>query len=345
MESPVNIAVIGAGFGQQVHVPAFRSVPGCKVHSICARNLEHAQRAARVLDIPRASNDWRELVNDPEVHALALAVPPSSQAEIALAAARAGKHLFCEKPLALHLAQARQIVNAADKSRIVHAMDFIFGEIPAWLKMHELLGNGTVGKIRHVALTWRTETYTYRTKSHNWKTHAAEGGGTLNNFASHSLYYFEWLFGPIERLSGYLSPRESEVEARVDAWLEFAAGFSATVSISADAFLGSGHKLEVFGESGTLVLENTTSDYANGFRLFFGNREAGKLAPVEVQSADMQKDGRIQPVSRIAGRFIEAILQGWEVTPNLRHGTRVQALIDALRLAHKNGSWQTLPGG
>lgn len=298
-----------------------------------------------MLNIPHATNHWRELVDNPDVHALALAVPPSLQAEIALAAAKAGKHLFCEKPLALNLEQATEIVTAAGESGIVHAMDFIFGEIPPWLKMHELLKASAIGKIRQVTLAWRTETYTYRTRSRNWKTSASEGGGTLNNFASHSLYYLEWLFGPVKRLLSYLSPRESEVEARVDAWLEFAAGFPGTISISADAFLGSGHKLEVYGESGTLVLENTTSDYANGFRLLLGSREGDKLGPVDVGSADTHKDGRIYPVSQIAGRFIEAILQRRKVTPNLEHGARVQALTDALRLAHRNGSWQTLAAG
>jgi predicted dehydrogenase len=345
MQGVVNIAIIGAGFGQQVHVPAFRNLAGCRIHSICARNLDRAQQAAQSLGIPKATNDWHHLVNDPDVQAIALAVPPSLQAEIALAAARTGKHIFCEKPLALGVGQAQKIVEAANKSGIVHAIDFIFAEIPAWQKARELLQSSAVGNIRQVALTWRTETYTYRSKSQNWKTASVEGGGTLNNFASHSLYYLEWLFGPIEKAKAYLSPAAESVEARVDAWLEFAAGFPATVSISADAFLGAGHRLEVYGESGTLVLDNTTSDYARGFRLSLGDRQAGKLLPVEVPFEDTNKDGRIYPVSQIAGRFIRAIHEGGNVTPNLAHGLRVQTLIDTLRLAHRNAPWQSVSFG
>jgi predicted dehydrogenase len=308
-------------------------------------NLDRAQQAARNLGIPQATDNWRQLIDDPDVQALALAVPPSLQAEIALAAAQAGKHIFCEKPLALSVDQAREIVGAADQSGIVHAIDFIFPEIPTWQKALELLGASTVGDIRQVVLTWRTETYTYRTKSHNWKTALAAGGGTLNNFASHTLYYLEWLFGPISKASAYLSPVTEEVEARVDAWFEFAAGFPATVSIAADAFLGPGHRLEVYGELGALVLENTTADYARGFQLFLGDRKAGKLLPVEVPFEDANKDGRIYPVSQIAGRFIEAIHQGGKVTPNLTHGVRVQTLIDALRLAHRDSPWQSVGSG
>jgi len=345
MQGSVNIAIVGTGFGQQVHVPAFRSVGHCEVRAICASRLERAQAAAQALGIPGATDDWRTLVADRDIHALALAVPPSLQAAIALAAAQAGKHLFCEKPLALNSAQAEAILNAARQSGIVHAVDFIFPEIAAWQKLRELLQASAIGRIRHVALAWRVETYTYRAGAKNWKTTAATGGGTLNNFSSHSLYYLEWLFGPIAKVAAHLAPRTSEVEARVDAWLEFAAGFPATVSVAADAFLGSGHRLEVYGEEGTLLLENTSADYARGFQLFLGTRDTKRLEPIEAKSDDAHTDGRVYPVSRIAGRFIRAIQGGEKVCPNLDDGLRTQKLLDAVRLAHQSGSWEGVTAG
>src|SRR5262249_55465344 len=147
-----------------------------------------------------------------------------------------------------------------------------------------------------------------------------------------------------KKVAAYLSPAE-QVESRVDAWFEFEAGFPATASIAADAFLGSGHRLEVYGDTGTLVLENNTSDYARGFRLLLGDRTAGKLLPIEVGFEDTNKDGRIYPVSQIASRFIKAIHGGGKVVPNLAHGARVQTLIDTLRLAHRNGPWQAVSFG
>ena len=295
--------------------------------------------------IPKATDDWRELVADPDLNALALAVPPSLQAEIALAAAQAGKHLFCEKPLALNVSQARSILAAARQSKIVHAMDFIFPEMEAWQKARELLRSPALGRIRHAALTWRVETYAYRAKADSWKTRAASGGGTLNNFASHTFYYLEWLLGRIEKVSARLAPREAEAEARVDAWIEFAAGFSGSVSIAADAFLGPGHRLEVYGDAGTLVLENATTDYARGFKLSLGTRAAPRLAAIETADDNSHADGRVYPVSRIASRFIEAIRSGQTATPNLEHGLRVQVLLEALRLADRDRSCQAVGAG
>jgi predicted dehydrogenase len=345
MPGPVAIAIVGAGFGQQVQVPAFQSVPGCEVRAICAIRLEEAQQAAQHLAIPRATDDWRELLADPGLDALALAVPPSLQAVIALAAAQAGKHLFCEKPLALNVSQAQSIVAAARHSKIVHAIDFMFPEIAAWQKARELLASSVLGRIRHVALTWRVETYAYRAQADNWKTRAATGGGTLNNFASHTFYYLEWLLGRIERVCARLTPRETEVEARVDALVEFAAGFPGTISVAADAFLGPGHRLEVYGDSGTMVLENTAADYARGFKLFLGTRAAPQLTAIETVSHDSHADGRVYPVSRIAGRFIEAIRSGGNAVPSLEDGLRVQGLLDTVRLADRSESWQAASAG
>ncbi|MBI5773169.1 MAG: Gfo/Idh/MocA family oxidoreductase [Verrucomicrobia bacterium] len=341
MQPPVSIGVVGLGFGQQVHVPAFRADPRCEVRALCASSLERAQKAATAQNISKASGDWRELLADPAIHAVSLAVPPSAQAEIALAAARAGKHLFCEKPLALNVAQALEILAAAQQSKVAHAMDFIFPEIPAWQKAREFLPQ--VGRIRHVALTWRVETYAYRAKLQNWKTAAASGGGTLNNFASHTFYYLEWLFGPVTRLAAKLMPRPPEADARLEAWLEFAPGFSATVSIAADAFLGPGHCLEVYGDDGALRLDNKTADYARGFVLSLGTRQGGKLETVAVPGDAEVRDGRIEAVARIASRFVDAILSGQPATPNLRDGLRVQQLIDAARLSGATGAWQNLP--
>jgi predicted dehydrogenase len=344
MSGTVNIGIIGAGFGQQVHVPAFRKVPGCKVYAICASRLERARSAAQKFEISLSTSNWREVIADANIHAVSLAVPPPLQAEIALAAVKAGKHIFCEKPLALNADQGREIVEAAAQAGVVHAIDFIFPEIAAWQKAREIIQGSALVRIRHIALTWRVETYSYGAgaRSLNWKKRAAEGGGTLNNFVSHTVYYLEWLFGRINKVAARFGPRETEVEARVDSWVEFAAGFHGTVSVAADSFLGPGHRLEVYGDNGTLVLDNPTSDYARGFRLSTATRPGKELSPVPVSGDDDQPDGRIYPVSQIAGRFIASIRSGGSLTPNLKDGLRAQVLLDALRLAARNGSWQAL---
>src|SRR4029077_16925494 len=96
--------------------------------------------------------------------------------------------------------------------------------------------------------------------------------GTLNQFVSHSFFYLEWLLGPVARIAAHLTPRDAAGDARADLWLELASGCPVSVSVAADAFLGSGHRLEIYGEQGALLLENRTADYVNGFTLSLGTR-------------------------------------------------------------------------
>jgi predicted dehydrogenase len=343
MRKPISIGVVGIGFGQQVLVPAFRSDPRCVVAGICANRFDRAQGVAKKLKIPRAYRDPGELAADPDICAIAIATPPAVQTEAGLAAARAGKHLFCEKPLALDAGRGRELLAAVQSQHVVHAIDFEFAEVDAWKQARQILREGALGGIRQVVMNWRVETYSYRAQTQSWKTRPESGGGTLNNFASHTFYYLEWLFGPIARLAARLTPREGAgAEARADLWLEFESGFPGNAAIAADAFLGPGHRLEIYGDAGSLVLENPTFDYMRGFTLRVASRKIGQFEDLAVAQDSGNQDGRIAAVGRIVSRFLDAIERGGEVSPNLRDGLRVQVLIDAARAADRTGTWQSV---
>src|SRR5258708_1999650 len=121
-QAPIRIGVVGIGFGQHVHVPAFRRDLRVRVDAICASSPERAGAVAERWSIPRARGEWRAMVDDPDLDALALSVPPRLQAEIALATVQAGKHLFAEKPLASCIAEAKAIVDAAAATGSVGAV-------------------------------------------------------------------------------------------------------------------------------------------------------------------------------------------------------------------------------
>jgi len=341
MTRRLRIGIVGAGFGQRVHVPAFRSDSRCEVAAICSRTLEGATRAARELEIPYAYGKVSEMLAGGQVDAVSIAVPPAAQPELVVAAAEAGKNVFCEKPLAVDESQATAALAAVERARVVHAINFIFPEIGAWREARSILEKGTLGKLRHAALSWRVETYAYAMGRDSWKTRSAEGGGTLANFASHSFYYLEWLLGPVARIAARLTPPGGSGDARTDAWLEMASGCPVSISVAADAFLGAGHRLEIYGDSGSLVLENRTVDYVNGFTLSTGTRESGALSD---RPADVfpHADGRIGATAAIARRFVDAILSGTQMRPNLADGVRVQRLMAAARAADTTGAWQAV---
>ena len=340
----IRVGVIGIGFGQHVHVPALRLDSRCDVTAICASNTERARKTADRLQIPRAYGDARALIEDPQIDAVCIAVPPADQPALIEAAASAGKHVFCEKPVGIGMESVTRAYEAVQRAKVCHAVDFMFPEIRAWQQAKELLNAGTLGPLRQVAISWRVETYAYRMGlTDSWKTRSAGGGGTLNSFVSHSFYYIEWLLGRIARLTARLSPPSGgdRCEARVDSWLEMEGGTPVNLSVAADAFGGSGHRLEFYGELGTLTLSNASADYVNGFELLLHRRQ--NLKPESLHQPDTTSgDGRITAVSSILSRFIDAITEHKAVLPGLAEGLRVQFLIEAAKRADRAGQWQNV---
>jgi predicted dehydrogenase len=340
MTQRIRVGVAGAGFGKRVHVPAFRADERCEVVAICATSFERAAKAAQEAAVARAFGNFREMLEKGNVDAVSIAAPPAAQPELIVEAARAGKHVLCEKPLAANEKDAARALDAAEGAGLIHAMDFIFPEIPAWSRAAAILKERQLGRLRHAALTWKVETQAFASGLDSWKTRNAEGGGALGNFMSHSFYYLEWLLGPFTRMAARLA-RGKGGDARVEAWMETTEGCPVTVEIANDAFRGPGHRLEVYGEDGSLALSNPTRDYVNGFTLSVARRASGGFSTEPVENF-ATPDGRIGAVSAIVRRFLDGVLTGSRVKPNLANGVRVQRLMAKAREADESGSWQSV---
>ena len=339
---PLRVAVVGGGFGRHVLVPAFRMDHRATVELVCVSSASRAAALAQQLAVPRSSGDWRTVVSDPQIDVVAISVPPAVQAPIALAAIKGGKHVFAEKPLAMNATHAKEIVDSAAALGRIGALDFEFREIAAWRRARELIQDGVVGRLRHVYITWRVETWAHRDPRPTWKRDPAAGGGTLNLFASHSLDAVAWMVAPVARLAARLSaPAGGGAESRVDAWLDLSDGTPVSMSVAADATAATEHRLEIFGETGALRLENQSADYAAGFTLALAHRGSA-WTDVELRVSPPDADGRVLAVSHVVHRFIDAIVDNTQMSPGLAEGLAVQRVIDAIREAHRTGTWQTL---
>ena len=337
----IRLGVVGCNYGHKVQLPAFRADARCEVIALAGSDAARAAEIARGANVPKAYGDWRALVDDPAVQAVAIATMPALQAQIAVRALELGKPVFAEKPMASTLADAGAMLGKARLSRLPAMIDFNFHQIISWQRAKAMLDDGAIGKLRHLAVHWHVENRAIQARMRNWKTVSDDGGGVLGNFVSHCFHYLEWFCGPIARLSARLSglPGADELQTSVAMATEFAAGQLASLSISCASYLGSGHRLEFYGEDGTLVLDNISADYMRGFELLHGKRPAAALARIPVDDpADAQyPDGRIAPVSRLAKRFLDAIETGAPAKPGFAEGYRVQQLIDAAQRSHREG--------
>jgi len=342
---PVCIGIVGMGFGQQGHLPAFRADPRCEVVAICASTNERAASFAKRHAIDRSYGNWRDLAADPDVDAISIATPPGLQTDIALAALANGKAVLCEKPLALSYSAGLAMVAAAERAHVANMIDFEYPEVDLWRKAKSVLDSKGIGNLRHVQIAWNTETYVNKTRLESWKIYREQGGGALNLFGSHAFHYLEWLLGQrIMRLSCRLArqpgdTRTSDTLAAIT--VEFESGLVGTLAISSDAFLGNGHRLEFYGDHGALALDNRTPDYLDGFQLFYGTRESNRLEPFS-PAGQSDQDGRVVTVGRIVHRFVDWIATGAPSAPSFRDGLRVQRLLDAARQSDQAGCWVSI---
>lgn len=153
------------------------------------------------------------------------------------------------------------------------------------------------------------------------------------------------VLGPIVRLIGHLGGAPDlgdagDTLATIAA--EFKSGATGSLSISTAALYGSGHRIEIYGEAGTLILANGTKDPVVGFQLFYGARNGVELESIAREEPDQRQaneDNRVAPVSRIAQRFLDAVLGGPPAHPSFSAGVRVQALIEAVRRSNKQRTW------
>jgi predicted dehydrogenase len=338
----IGVGVVGCNYGRSVLVPAFRHDPRCEVVGLAGTDAARTARLALAANIGRGFSDWQALVEDPAVLVVAIAVPPNLQPPIAQRALELGKPVFLEKPLAADLAGAQMILDSARKSGQPTIVDFNFPELPSWRRAKAILDGGAIGRLQNVVVTWNFENQATRLRRESWKTRGNGGGGLLGNFVSHCFYNLEWLCGPISGLSARLFPLpDRQADGSIVLALAFASGAGGSLQMSCASFLGSGHRIELYGEDGTLVLSNPTADYFRGFELRLGRQGDDTLRPIGIEEVeeDAFSDSRARAVTRLVQRFIDACEKGGSPSPGVADGYRVQCQIDAARRANATGRW------
>ena len=339
----IRLGIVGTNYGRNIQLPAFRADSRCEVVALAGSDAARTQKLARESGVGKGYGGWRDLVEDGAVDAVAIATMPSLQPEIAIRALELGKPVFIEKPMASNLPAAQAMMRQATLSRRPTMIDFNFHQIMSWLRAKEMLDSGAVGTLRHVIVNWHVESRTIQLRMRNWKSVGDDGGGVLGNFISHCFHYLEWFVGPLSGLSARVSGlpgEDSDLETTVAMAMQFKSGAACALNMSCASFMGCGHRIEFFGEDGTLVLQNATADYMRGFELTYAKRPGEfERIPVSDPVDANYPDGRIAPVSRLAKKFFDGIERNEDCHPGFAEGYRAQALIDAARRAHDTGAW------
>lgn len=329
----LKVGIIGSGFGLYGLLPAFNSTPDCKVISICGEKTERLIKYCQSIGLQNIYTDWQEMLNKKDLDAVAIAVPPTIQYEIAKVAIGKGLHIFAEKPLTATLPQAKELLDLANKKKIIHIIDFLFPDIEAWKQVKELLDKKTLGKLRQIYLNWDFLSYDIKTQKSSWKTDVKMGGGALSFYFSHSLYYLEYYAGKIIDLKSVLSYSKKSRnggEVGVNLLLKFQNGITGYAHICCNVKGLNRHQLTFICENGTIVLENKNSFTSNFTIKIYIDKEAKKIS-LPKEDINKNEDERVRVVKKLTSRFIKSIIQKKQTTPSFHEGVRVQQLIEKIR--------------
>ncbi len=198
--------IIGAGdVCERKSAPAMYKAPFSEVKTVMRRNAEKAADFAKRHGINNWTTDVNDLLNDPEINAIYIATPPGSHAELTLKAAKAGKAVYVEKPMANSAEECEAMIQACREANVPLFVAYYRRTLPGFLKVKELIENGTLGDIRAVNI----EMYKplsesdLRNNTTNWRVDPEiAGGGYFHDLASHQLDFLDFLFGKITQAKG-----------------------------------------------------------------------------------------------------------------------------------------------
>ena len=355
----LRIGVIGTGIGA-THVEVFARVPGASVVAICSAHLARAQALATRHGIPFSTNDYRELIS--RVDAVVVATPPNLHAPMALAAIRAGKHVFCEKPLAASLAEAQALAAGATAAGVVNMVNMQLRHAPEYMAAKAIVDAGQLGRlvVADARITMNPVDYLrapqWSDSKASWFGDASQAGGLLASSAGpHLVDLLLWLGGPIAEVAARTVVSQPKIlldagpasVSSEDGFLvlaRFVSGAIATLRGVPVAYHGGGWTLEVHGERGSLEVSDgklRATDGRPGSDLSPEGSAPHRLRRTLMTEVALEEGSDMRLA--LATRFVEAARSGGATpSPSFSDGVAVQAVLDASLLAARSEAWVAL---
>ncbi|MBK8084615.1 MAG: Gfo/Idh/MocA family oxidoreductase [Devosia sp.] len=281
----IGVGLIGTGYMGKCHAlawnavrPVFGDGPRPRLVHLAEVTADLAARRADEFGFERSTDDWRVLIADPEVEVVSVTTPNAFHAEMAIAALAAGKHVWCEKPMAVALADAERMAAAARASGRVTALGYNYIQNPVIRHIRTLIGEGAIGEVNHVRFEMDEDFMADPAAPFYWKSEASSGYGALDDFGVHPLSLIQFLFGGISRVMAQLCmpyadrPGGDGGRRRVETWdiasvlLELTNGASGVMALNRSAWGRKGRiAMQVFGSRGTIAYDQ---ERMNEFQLY-----------------------------------------------------------------------------
>jgi predicted dehydrogenase len=371
---PLGIALIGYGGIGRVHAMAYRDIPFTygipanlvNIVGVATTREETAKKAAEEIDCTVWTVQFQELLERDDIDLIDCCTPNHLHEEIIIAAAKAGKHIYCEKPLAMNVAQAKRMVEAVKQANVKTQLTFNFRFFPAIYRAKQLIDSGFLGRVFSFRGRYFRSSYIDPTKPLSWRlSKEISGGGALLDLGSHIIDLIYYLLGPF-----------ASVQATMDTLIKerpVKAGSSQTGIVDVDDFalitaklhdgtlgnievsrMGTGVNneclFEIYGEKGAIRFNAEDPSYLEiydvrdaaspngGLRGFKKIETVGRYDGQKAPDATMPT-GFVRTHTECQYQFLKAIWEDRDGSPNFATGLHVQEIMDAVERSSEKGQW------
>ncbi|MFC7440300.1 Gfo/Idh/MocA family protein [Laceyella putida] len=376
----IRVGMVGYRLMGRAHSHAYRDVPFYfdldavpVLQVIVGRDEEGVKAAADKMGWASWETDWRRLIERDDIDLIDIVTPNNTHAEIAIAAAEAGKHVFCEKPLAFSLDQAKRMLEAVNKAGVTHMICHNYRFSPAVQFAKKLIEEGRLGKIYHIRATFLQDWLMDPHFPLTWRLRKEiSGGGTLGDLGAHIIDLARFLVGefcevvgmmetfikkrPFGSMTENLKGRiESDQwgEVTVDDATAFLARFKngALGTFESSRFCKgnrAGNRFEINGEKGSLRWD---MENLNQLQVYLGDDEPGSqgFRTIHCTEEEHPYAGAYWPAGHsigyehtfinIVSELMNGISKGYSPQPNFEDGVKNQAVLEAVEQSVKTRSW------
>jgi predicted dehydrogenase len=370
----VNVALIGYAFMGKAHSNAWRQVtpffspkrtPRMKV--ICGRSPDKVAAAAELYGWEEPATDWREVIARDDIDIVDICTPGDSHAEIAIAAARAGKAVLCEKPLANTLEDAEAMLDAVRRAGVPHMVCHNYRRVPAIVLAKQLIDDGRIGVIRHFRGTYLQDWIVNPEFPLVWRLDREKAGsGALGDLAAHTIDLARHLVGEIAEVAGTLETfirerplpgnRDETGEVTVDdaalALVRFEGGAIGTIEATRMAPGRKNHnRFEINGAKGSIAFD---LERMNELEVYFdddpadvrGFRTILVTEPSHAFASAWWPPGHIigyeHTFTHTISDFLDAMAEERTPEPSFEDGVRNQRVLAAIEDASRAKTWVSL---
>ncbi|HYW46731.1 MAG TPA: Gfo/Idh/MocA family oxidoreductase [Bryobacteraceae bacterium] len=370
----LNIGMVGYGFMGRTHSNAFLKVANFfdlpyqpVLKALCARNAERAKAFAANWGYASVETDWRKLVVSPDIDLIDIASPNDTHMEIAVAAAKAGKMVMCEKPLGRNAAESEQMVQAVEEAGVLNSVWYNYRRVPAVTLAKHLVDDGRLGRIFHYRAKflqdWTISSDLPQGGEGLWRLDVnVAGSGVTGDLLAHCIDTAMWLNGPIDEVSAmtetFIKSRKHNLTGKVEpVGIDDASAFlgrfrnGALATFEATRY-ARGHKalytLEINGENASIMW-----DLHDLHRLqYFDHRDEGVLRgwrSIHISDRDHPymsawwvpglQIGYEHTFIHQAADFLRAAGDGKSAAPSFREALQTDYVTDAVLQSAANRNW------